>query len=123
MQRDAEKTPQEARIQPSSSSHTHHHQQTEKGKNPEVDEEGFQQVKSRKNIRRNIFENKTQLLRANVANPRQEVAANTTTAAAPAATLNRHTRETLDPMANGYLEESLNRSWGCRRAVDGSTDT
>ena len=83
-----------------------------RGKNPEVDEEGFQQVKSRKNIRRNNFGNKTQFSRANAADPRHEVAANTTIAAAPAAALNRPTKETLDPVAGSYLEEALNMSWG-----------
>lgn len=36
--------------------HTHHTKHPEKGKNIEVDQDGFQQVKSRKSIRRNTFE-------------------------------------------------------------------
>ena len=88
------------------SSHTYHHYQNEKGKNIVVDEEGFQQVRSRKNTRRNIFENRSQLPRSYTADPRPEGAASdTATAAAPAAALNRQARENTDLTTEDELED------------------
>ena len=88
------------------SSHTYHHYQNKKGKNIVVDEEGFQQVRSRKNTRRNIFENRSQLPRSYTADPRPEGAASdTATAAAPTAALNRQARENKDLTTEDELED------------------
>ena len=46
-------------IEKGRSAYPHNNQQMEKGKTIEIDENGFQQVKHRKNTRRNIFDKNT----------------------------------------------------------------
>ena len=86
---------------------TYNPQQHDKGKNPEVDTDGFQQVKSRKNIRRNIFEKRPTDPRTYTEDLRSESPTRANAAAATAAAHGRNQRS-VENMAEPEADHGRN---------------